>query len=84
MPELPSPEELMARQPPELPPNITPGQVMTKDEYLETQYRLYRHDGTEHLRRAITAFASNSDWEREAFVYNKVWSFLRPRLEGFL
>ena len=71
MPELPTADELLAKEQPFLPPNNDI--PVSKDEYLERQYWLYRFEGTELLRRAITSYRNNfRSLDNDAFVYTQV------------
>lgn len=73
MPELPSAAEVMAKEPPDLPSNIVKGQDISKQDYLGIQYKLYRYEGVEHLRRAVAVYASGDEaWKQQAFVYTQV------------
>ncbi|KFG79109.1 hypothetical protein MANI_020809 [Metarhizium anisopliae] len=53
MPEVPDAEEFMSNEPPRLPFNDSEARPQLRDQFLETQYRLYRYEATETLRRAI-------------------------------
>ncbi|KJK74781.1 hypothetical protein H634G_09825 [Metarhizium anisopliae BRIP 53293] len=53
MPEVPDAEEFMSNEPPRLPLNDSEARPQLRDQFLETQYRLYRYEATETLRRAI-------------------------------
>ena len=52
----------MADKSPQLPLNdpSTEKRPQLRDQYLETQYRLYRYEATEPLRRAIQAYRSGA------------------------
>ncbi|EFY85723.1 hypothetical protein MAC_08262 [Metarhizium acridum CQMa 102] len=53
MPDVPDAEEFMSSEPPRLPLNDFEARPQLRDQFLETQYRLYRYEATETLRRAI-------------------------------
>lgn len=73
-PEIPTAEELTRMDPPPLPGAVPAGQPISKDEYLETQYRLQRYEGTELLRRAVTQFRDHPEMleTSETYIYSQV------------
>lgn len=71
MPEFPDSKELLDKDPPPLPLNNE--KPASKHEYLGTQYRLYRCEGTELLRRGIASYRNNfKSLATDAFVYTQV------------
>jgi hypothetical protein len=71
MPELPTSEELLTSQTPPLPEDDD--QPRSKKHYLERHYLLYRFEGTELLRRAISRYrTSGGRWAQDASVYTQV------------
>ncbi|KAF4976079.1 hypothetical protein FZEAL_7212 [Fusarium zealandicum] len=73
-PELPESGEIMAFDPPPLPIDPWKGEDVTKDEYLECQYRLNRHEGTELLRRAVNEFRDQPSMMESSdfYIYTQV------------
>lgn len=61
LPDLPTPEELMTDDEPEVlnKPLVSP--AATKAEYLSNQYKLCRVEATQLVRRAIRLFRDDSD-----------------------
>ncbi|KID86668.1 helicase-like protein [Metarhizium guizhouense ARSEF 977] len=77
MPEVPDAEEFMSNEPPRLPLNDFEARPQLRDQFLETQYRLYRYEATETLRRAIQTLRrarkhQSSPNEQEGSVANKL------------
>jgi helicase required for RNAi-mediated heterochromatin assembly 1 len=58
----------------ELPPNRVNGMWSSKDEYLETQYRLLRREGTEALRFVVNNYKSRKtpDDNEDVCIYSRV------------
>lgn len=80
-PQLPTGAELMATETPELPPNNA-NPPASKERYLDTQYRLYRCEGTELLRQAISDFRQNpGGMESSKYrIYTQVGTMRPPSL----
>ncbi|KAK4185743.1 putative helicase [Podospora australis] len=86
LPELPTPEEILAEENPDLPGNPVDVPWASKDLYLEAQYRLLRCDAVEGLRYAVRHFiercrkAPSTPVSDDDFicVYNEV------RVKGYL
>lgn len=59
LPEFPTPEEILARHSniTELPENPVDIPWASKDEYLDAQYKILRHEAVEGLRRSVRSFA---------------------------
>lgn len=74
MPEIPEPGELMASDPPVVPPATMDGEALEKDGYLESQYRMCRFEGTELLRRAVNEFRNRPQMEEgsDFYIYTQV------------
>lgn len=77
MPEVPDAEEFMSNEPPRLPLNDFEARPQLRDQFLETQYRLYRYEATETLRRAIQTLRrarkhQSSPNEQEGSTANKL------------
>lgn len=71
MSELPKAGELLAREPPFLPQNN--GETKSNKDYLEIQYRQYRFEGAELLRRVVSSYRDNDEsYAHETFVYTQV------------
>ena len=80
MPELPTAEELLTSQTPPLPQDD--GQPLSKQHYLERHYLLYRFEGTELLRRAISRYrTSGGRWPQDAFLYKQVCTSRHRKLQ---
>lgn len=76
MPELPVASEIMVSQTEAepLPNNCIDAVWPSKNDYLETHYRLLRREGTEALRYAVNKYKSNiatSD-DEDLCIYTKV------------
>jgi hypothetical protein len=67
-PELPVSQEIMAREPPPL-PQVSWEDAPNKREYLETQYRLNRIEGTELLRRAVNQIRDTPQMTEDSDFY---------------
>lgn len=80
-PELPRKEEVMAREPQSLPHNEVEAPPGSKARYLESQYRLLRYEGVEHLRRAVQEFHEDPDMEESKItaIYTNVGFIFCPR-----
>lgn len=72
MPELPSPEELMADHPPKLPPNDISVPAHCRDKYLRTQYLLKRFEAVEPLRRSVSSYRKEIQVVSDYSLYGKV------------
>jgi helicase required for RNAi-mediated heterochromatin assembly 1 len=81
LPELPAGSEILATHIPveSLPHNRIDTAWPSKNDYLETHYRLLRHEGTEALRLAVNKYKSNItiDDDEDLCIYTKVRSFSR-------
>ena len=56
MPDYPTPAELMSPTPGPLPVNNVSRPPLSKADYLETHYKLLRHEGINPLRESIQEF----------------------------
>ncbi|RTE74678.1 hypothetical protein BHE90_010861 [Fusarium euwallaceae] len=74
LPEIPEPDELMASDPPVVPPGTLDGEALDKSGYLESQYRMCRFEGTELLRRAVNEFRGRPTMTEgsDFFIYTQV------------
>jgi helicase required for RNAi-mediated heterochromatin assembly 1 len=76
MPELPSGIEIMVSQAgtERLPRNRIDTAWPSKDDYLETHYRLLRREGTEALRYAVNSYIASpaSSDNEDMCIYTKV------------
>ncbi|ROT41621.1 hypothetical protein SODALDRAFT_245579, partial [Sodiomyces alkalinus F11] len=73
-PDLPTPEEIMSRDP-TLPLENHPNTAYaTHKAYFEVQWRLLRHEGIEPLRRAVQEFRENPTMNDtvETYIYDEV------------
>lgn len=72
-PEVPVSSEMMALGC-ELPHNPIDHTYTSKESYLQTQYALYRFEGTESLRKAIRRFKAdpNSMERDDVYIYTQV------------
>lgn len=73
-PELPLARELMAEVPPAIPNNPVDRPWPSKDEYLATQYRLQRFEGTELLRQTVRKYREHPEMmeEQDSYIYTQV------------
>lgn len=83
MPELPAASEIMVAQAKAepLPENPIDSAWASKDDYLETHYRLLRREGTEALRYAVNKYKSNpaAGDDEDMCIYTKVmWQCVSP------
>jgi len=77
MPELPTPQELMGKAATMWNiEHIVDKPLESKEDYLETQYRLLRFEGVELLRRSIQSFRlkPNMVETEDTAIYTKVWA----------
>ncbi|KEY65253.1 hypothetical protein S7711_01773 [Stachybotrys chartarum IBT 7711] len=74
-PELPTAEEIMAPKPKPIPSNPIDRPPRSKEEYLETQYRLLRHEATEPLRQAVASYRESPQMQEsnQTLIYTKVF-----------
>jgi hypothetical protein len=74
LPELPNVEEVARPESEELPTQDIGIPLRSKRLYLETQYRLLRHEGTELLRESVAAYRENPDTQdtTNLSIYEKV------------
>ncbi|KAL2758325.1 hypothetical protein ACRALDRAFT_1048151 [Sodiomyces alcalophilus JCM 7366] len=73
-PELPTPQEIMSRDPVRPLENHPNATYATNKDYFEVQWRLLRHDGVEPLRRAVQGFRANPAMNEtlETCIYDEV------------
>lgn len=60
LPEIPTAEELLTKEDPEILIKAVDPQPASKSEYLETQYRICRVEATELIRRAIRLYQGDT------------------------
>ncbi|KAH7308712.1 P-loop containing nucleoside triphosphate hydrolase protein [Stachybotrys elegans] len=79
-PEFPTSQELLAATPRPIPSNPVDRPYRSKEEYLQTQYRLLRHEAIEPLREAIRQYRTNPGMKEtaETFIYTDV------RVQGYV